>query len=210
MNAQQIIDISWPITNDITTYKNKKFVSITPIRKFEDGGVRESTITLWSHTGTHIDAPAHFVADGATIDAIDLRSVVGTCQVLDLTAVNDRITVADLERHKISANDIVLFKTRNSQKPPTALDTMDFVYLDAEAASYLVLKGVRAVGTDHLGIERGQPKHETHITLLQAGVIIIEGLRLAYVVPGNYFLCCLPLAIVGGDAAPARAILLKP
>jgi arylformamidase len=209
MDVLRIIDISWPVTKDITTYKNKKFVAITPIRKFEIDGVRESTITLWSHTGTHVDAPAHFVADGATVDAIDLRSVVGPCRVLDLAAVDDHVTVADLERQKISAGDIVLLKTKNSQRQPTAPDTMNFVYLDAAAAAYLVSCGVRAVGTDHLGIERGQPKHETHITLLQAGVIIIEGLRLAGVDAGSYFLCCLPLAVVGGDAAPARAVLIN-
>ncbi len=208
MNPKKIIDISWPITEDITTYKNRKFVSITPIRKFETDGVRESTITLWSHTGTHIDAPAHFLSDGATIDAIDLRSVVGACRVLDLTSIEDHITVADLERHEIQAGEIVLLKTKNSQSPVAAPDNMDFVYLDGAAAEYLVKCGVRAVGTDHLGIERGQPKHETHIALLGTGVIIIEGLRLAHVEAGKYFLCCLPLAIQGGDAAPARAILL--
>jgi arylformamidase len=209
MNPKKIIDISWPITEDITTYKNKKFVSITPIRKFESDGVRESTIMLWSHTGTHVDAPAHFIDNGATVNAIDLRALVGSCSVLDMTNIAERITVSDLEKHEILAGDIVLFKTKNSNKLATAQDNQDFVYLDAEAAKYLVMCGVRAVGTDHLGIERGQPNHETHINLLGAGIIIIEGLRLLDVPAGRYFLCCLPLAIQGGDAAPARAVLLE-
>ncbi len=208
MNPKKIIDISWSISENITTYKNRKFVSITPIRKFEEGGHRESTITLWSHTGTHIDAPAHFIGDGATIDAIDLRAVVGACKVLDFTDIEDHITVDDLKRYEIMTGDIVLLKTKNSQWPEVGIDNTAFVYLDAMAAEYLVKCGIRSVGTDHLGIERGQPNHETHITLLQAGVIIIEGLRLSHVDAGNYFLCCLPLAIQGGDAAPARAVLL--
>jgi len=209
MNPRKIIDISWPISEGITTYKNKKFVAITPIRKFETDGVRESTITLWSHTGTHVDAPAHFIDDGATIDAINLRSMIGVCRVLDLVAVENRVCVADLECHKIVAGDIVLLKTKNSQSPSNALDNQDFVYLDASAAKYLEACGVRAVGIDHLGIERGQPNHETHIVLLGAGIIIIEGLRLADAPAGEYFLCCLPLALQGGDAAPARAVLIK-
>lgn len=209
MNPKKIIDISWPISENIRTYKNKKFVAITPIRKFEEGGVRESTITLWSHTGTHVDAPAHFLEDGMTVEKIAPRSLVGPCRVLDLSDVENRLTVENLEREKIVAGEIILLRTRNSSSPINGQDSQDFVYLDGAAAAYLVSCGVRAVGIDHLGIEREQPNHETHIVLLQAGVIIIEGLRLAHVPAGNYFLCCLPLAIIGGDAAPARAVLIE-
>ena len=208
MKITQIIDISWPISNDITTYKNRKFVSITPIRKFETDTVRESTITLWSHTGTHVDAPAHFLADGATIDAIDLNSIIGDCYVLDLTTITNTITINDLKQHEIIPGDIVLLKTKNSLWPVSAQDNTNFVYLNASAAAYLVTLGVKAVGTDYLGIERGQPNHETHKTLLGANIMIIEGLRLEHVTPGRYMFCCLPLAIRGGDAAPARAVLL--
>jgi arylformamidase len=208
MKITKIIDISWPISNDITTYKNRKFVSITPIKKFETDNVRESTITLWSHTGTHVDAPAHFVADGATVEAIDLNSIIGSCCVLDLTTITDTITVDDLKKYDIVTGDIVLLKTKNSLWPINAQDNTTFIYLNASAAAYLVALGVKAVGTDYLGIERGQPDHETHKTLLGANRMIIEGLRLEHVAPGRYVFCCLPLAIQGGDAAPARAVLL--
>ncbi len=108
----------------------------------------------------------------------------------------------------IPDNSIVLFKTKNSLLECDALFNPVFIFLAPDAAQLLVEKQVKAVGIDYLGIERGQPDHATHVTLLAKNIPIIEGLRLKDIKAGSYFLCCLPLAIQGLEAAPARAVLL--
>lgn len=203
----KIIDISWPISPDMTTYKNNGGVSFTPTKTFEPDGVREHVITMGTHTGTHIDASAHFLAAGTTIDRIPLDALVGPCKVLDLSHVTERIQESDLHEFDIEEDDFILFKTRNSTYKPTDPFT-DFVYLDASAAAYLVEIGVQLVGIDYLGIERNQPNHQTHTLLMHANITIVEGLRLARVTTGAYFFVCLPLAVVGLEASPARAILV--
>lgn len=205
------IDISWPISSDMTAYKDRSVVRIIPIKSFEHDAVRESLITLGSHTGTHIDAPAHFIENGVTSDALSLDATVGLCVVIDMTHCGQSITYADLIAVTacIKKGSRILFKTRNSLHTPTDSFDATFVYIDRQAALYLAELQVQAVGIDYLGIERNQKGHETHIALLSAGVVIIEGLRLEHVTPGHYFLYCLPLALVGTDGAPSRAILVK-
>jgi arylformamidase len=203
----KIIDISWPITLDMTAYKDRAVVSFNYTKTFEKDGVRESIITLGSHSGTHIDAPSHFLADGAAIQERNLAETCGPCIVLDCTDVIEAITDEVLRKHEINEGDIVLLKTRNSSLAANAPFAYDFIYLAASGAAYLSSKKIKAVGIDYLGIERQQPHHETHITLMQNGISIIEGLRLALVNPGSYRLWCLPLCIQGLEAAPARAVL---
>lgn len=205
------IDISWPISSDMTAYKDRSVVRIIPIKSFEHDAVRESLITLGSHTGTHIDAPAHFIENGVTTDVLSLDATIGPCVVIDMTHCGQSITYADLiaVTDCIKKGSRILFKTRNSVRTPTDPFDATFVYIDRQAALYLAELQVQAVGIDYLGIERNQKGHETHIALLSAGVVIIEGLRLEHVTPGHYFLYCLPLALVGTDGAPARAILVK-
>lgn len=204
-----ILDISWPVSEQMTAYKDKKIVSIKSTRVFEEGGVRESILTLGTHTGTHIDAPAHFLKNGATIDQVALDRLVGPCRVLNMMTVEEKITIADLEKYHFQAGDRILFKTKNSLLSETAGASTSFIYLDGMAAPYLAEQRVSLVGIDYLGIERNQPEHPTHRALLEAGICILEGLRLKEVEPGNYFLCCLPLKILGAEAAPARVTLLK-
>ena len=203
-----IIDISWPISESVTEYKDRSSVVVKQLSCVTERGVSETLITMHSHTGTHIDAPAHFVRDGATIDQVSLSQVVGRCRVIDMTGVTTAITAADLTNQSVQKNDIVLFKTKNSAHAPTDLFDAAFIYLAADGAQLLADAGVLAVGIDYLGIERNQPGHETHNVLLANGVTIIEGLRLGHVAAGDYFLCCLPLSLPGLDAAPARAVLL--
>lgn len=204
-----IIDISWPISNQMVTYKNKQDVLISQVKDFASSGVRESKLFCGLHTGTHIDAPAHFLADGACLDQFSLSQLVGSCQVFDLTHVIDKITQLDLINLDFSACQIAIFKTKNSACSEQGDFDPDFIYLDGSAASYLATKNLSAIGIDALGIERCQPAHETHKFLLQANILIIEGLRLSHVIPGAYQLVCLPLNIVGVDSAPARAILIS-
>lgn len=207
----KIIDISWPISSATTGYKDKKLVSFTNVKNFNKDGARETTITLSSHTGTHVDAPSHFLKDGKTIDQLALDRLIGQAVVLDLSNVTDAITREHLMAHDaiIHKNDIVLLKTANSLTNPTEQFTPHFVYLHVSGARYLAEKQIKAVGIDYLGIERSQPNHETHTEFFTHDVIIIEGLRLGHVRAARYEFYCLPLNIIGLEAAPARAILLE-
>lgn len=204
----KLIDISWPIAEAMTAYKDNRTVKLEPRKRFEKDAVRETLITLSSHTGTHVDAPAHFMRDGVTIDQIPLERLCGDAVVIDMTYVTEKITRADLVGLSIPENKIILFKTKNSSLDVTQPFTHDFVYIDYTAAEYLVEKRIRAIAIDYLGVERSQPRHETHIVFMQAGIPIIEGVRLAQVEVGSYKLFCLPLLIPGCDAAPARAVLV--
>ena len=204
----KIYDISWPISNDTTEYKNKKTVAFEQLKDFDKDGVRESKICLGTHTGTHIDAPAHFLKDGKTVDEISLDRLIGRSQVLDLTTVIEKITADDLEKFELHEGEIILLKTANSAQSITDPFQTNFIYLDASGARYLADKKVKAVGIDYLGIERGDPEHTTHTTLMHADIVIIEGLRLSHVQAGEYFFVCLPLDLIGLEAAPARAILM--
>jgi arylformamidase len=204
-----IIDISWPITAAMTEYKNMRSVTVMPTKTMERDNVRQTTITLTTHTGTHIDAPAHFLPDGKTIDEIPLVSYIGPCSVIDMMHVNEVITYDDIAHLKELKNNIILFKTQNSFCQPTQEFKYNFVSLAREAAQHLVAHNVKAVGIDYLGIERNQPEHDTHKLFMEETIPIIEGLRLAHVQAGNYFLICLPLLLPKLDAAPARAILLQ-
>lgn len=205
----KIYDISWPLSSEMTGYKNKKVFQADVTKLYERDRVRESSITISSHAGTHIDAPAHFVADGITIEKVPLDSLVGPCRVIDLSMLKEKITRQDLEPLGIIAGQRLLFKTKNSMHSATAMFDAHFIYLGASAAAYLAEQRVKAVGIDYLGIERSQPDHETHTILLRHTIAIIEGLRLVDIPAGDYFLCCLPLAVNGLDAAPGRAVLIE-
>jgi len=207
--CMKVIDISWPITPKATEYKDKETIIFEEIKTFEHDRVRESKMTFISHTGTHIDSPSHFIKDGKTIDQMSLSRCIGACNVLDLMQVADSIGMQDLKSFAINPGDIVLLKTKNSLCKADDPFSYDFIYLDEGGANYLVDRGVRAVGIDYLGIERGQSDHPTHKALMKNDVAIIEGLRLEHVAPGEYFFCCLPMFLVGLDAAPARAVLIE-
>jgi arylformamidase len=205
----RIIDISWPIVEGMTEYKDKKSLNLRQTKNFETDGFRETLICFNSHTGTHIDSPAHFLKDGKTLDKIALDKLVGECQVLDFSDIDEKITKDDLEKYDIQSGDIIILKTKNSELSKIGPFNSKFVGLSPCAADYLVSKNIKSVGIDYLGIECGQPKHEVHQKLLENEILIIEGLRLAKVEAGKYFLCCLPLKFIGLDGSVARAILLE-
>jgi len=206
-----IIDISWPVSEKVTEYKDRHTVATTPYKTFEKDGSKETVLTMHLHTGTHVDAPAHFFKNGATIDATPLSSLVGMGIVLDCTDVEGALTADYLEQYAdlCVPGDIVLLKTTNSSCSPTELFNKDFVFLDASGAQFLADLEVKAVGIDYLGIERNQPLHETHEILLSRGIPIIEGLRLEHAHAGNYHVCIAPLLLQGFEAAPARAFLIQ-
>ncbi|MBD3231987.1 cyclase family protein [Candidatus Dependentiae bacterium] len=205
----EILDISWPISENITEYKNRKTVELKNIKNYQKDGVSETMIKFHSHTGTHVDACEHFLGNKKTVDQIDLQNLIGKCKVLDfITLEEDKITKSDLEKFEINKNDIILLKTKNSEFNPTDKFNPNFVYLDKSGAQFLADKKIKCVGIDYLGIERNQTNHETHKILLQNNIPIIEGLRLKNAIKKEYTLYCLPILIQVIDAAPARAILV--
>jgi arylformamidase len=204
-----MIDISWPISKKTTPYKKRKLAILNFFRTWSKDKARQSFVTLDSHAGTHIDAPAHYLKKGQNIDKIKLKHFVGPCRVLNLTAVKEKITGKYLDKFNIKKDEILLLKTTNSSLSAQGRFESKFVYLDKSGADYLAQKKVRTIGFDYLGIERNQPNHPTHKILLNSKIAIIEGLRLGKVKPGAYNLLCLPLAYKGLEAAPARAVLRR-
>jgi arylformamidase len=172
--------------------------------------VTMSMLEIISHTGTHIDSPLHFIADGSTISDMPLDATIGPARVIEIKD-RESIKAAELKKHVIKKGDRVLFKTRNS---PTGYEAEkfsdDYCYLDDSAADYLVAAGVKLVGIDFITIgyiNKMENIGYTHTTLLQAGIYILEDCALAGVPPGEYELLCLPLLMYQGDAGPCRAIL---
>lgn len=207
----RIIDVSMPIHAGMQVYKNKpeKRPAFTTTSDFnEDGeGAHETRIAMDAHTGTHVDAPLHMVPGGATIESLSLSNLVAPCRVLDLTAVEDAVHAADIEPFQPAPGEFLLFKTRNSFEETF---NFSFVYVAEDAASFLAAKGIRGLGVDGLGVERAQPAHPTHKALFAANIVIVEGLRLAHVTPGEYLFVAATLPVTGIDAAPARAFLMVP
>lgn len=178
--------------------------------KMEDGAaLNVSRLSSGVHLGTHIDAPYHFVADGATVEQLDLSTLMGTAYVASLPTV-DVITAADLAALALPTDTRrLLLHTRNSQHWANANPTFDkqFVAIAPDAAEWLVAQGIALVGIDYLSVQGYHDGPATHQILLRAGVIILEGINLSNVAPGTYELLCLPLKLVGSDGAPARAVL---
>lgn len=189
-------------------YKNReeKKPKIFAQKRIQEDCINETAITMNLHTGTHVDAPYHMQEDGVTIEQLDIRRLITPCRVLDLTHVEDGISKADLEGCNIQESEFLLFKTRNSF---VEVFEPEFIYLKACGAEYLVEKGVKGVGIDALGVERAQPGHPTHKTLMGNDILIVEGLRLKEIEAESYTLCALPIYIQGVDGAPARAVLIK-
>jgi len=202
-----IHDISMKISPDMPVYKAKpeKRPRITRDSDFGSGGARESRIEMNMHTGTHVDMPLHYLEGGDAVDTLDLRKVVVPCRVYDFSQVQSSITQKDLEQKSISGDEFVLLKTANSYR--NILEGA-FIYLDESGAAYLRNLKVPGVGIDSLGIERDQPGHPTHKTLLGAGILILEGLRLRDIAEGGYILISAPVYVAGAEASPVRAFLL--
>ena len=165
-------------------------------------------LNLSAHTGTHMDAPRHFIAGGDTMETMPLEAVMGSCRVIEIRD-STAITSSELEAHQLQRNERILFKTRNSSRSWESDDfDEDFIYISQDGARHITARGVQTVGVDYLSVG-GFKKDgvETHVELLGAKVWIIEGLNLSEIEPGKYDLACLPLKIIGSDGAPARAAL---
>ena len=171
-----------------------------------------SAYSLGAHSGTHIDAPMHFVRDGATIDRVALEPLIGPARVIDIPDNVQTINAAELARHDWKGADRVIFRTRSALRGWMHDPTFhrDFAYIAPDAAQQLADAGVKLVGIDYISAEQfGAPAPLTHRTLLGKGIPIVEGLQLDSVAAGDYDAIILPMKVGGHEAAPARAILRK-
>jgi arylformamidase len=204
------IDISVPIEHAMVHWPGAPVPEVVQVSDMAAGEVCNVTrIAFSAHTGTHMDAMRHFVADGITMEQMPLDAVIGPARLIE---VADPVAIRreHLEPYNLQRGDRVLFKTPNSaERWKTADFREDFVYIDPEAARYLVERGVQTVGIDYLSVAPWEDGVTTHVILLGAGVWIIEGLDFRGVEPGDYDLICLPLKIPGSDGAPARAVIRK-
>ena len=205
------LDVSVPIHPELVHWPGDPAVQVRWRLRMERGGTCNlSVLSLSSHTGTHMDAPLHFLPGGKTLDCMPLDATVGPARVIEIKD-SECVRVNELAGHKIRKGERLLFKTRCSRRSwkKKSFDE-HFVYISKEAAAFLAQRRVRCIGIDYLsvgGFKRDST--ETHQILLGAGIWIIEGLNLSKIKPGNYDLICLPLKILGSDGAPARAILRK-
>jgi len=205
------IDISVPVQNGMVHWPKDPEIQVERIMDISRGDVcNVSHLSLGAHTGTHMDAPLHFIANGKSIDALPFEATIGAARVIQI-ADKESIKPQELQQQRIKAGERILFKTRNSEQSwrSNAFDE-DFVYISKEGAQFLAERKVRTVGVDYLSV--GGYKRdgvETHHALLGAGIWVIEGLNLATVKPGEYELICLPLKLQGAEGAPARALVRK-
>lgn len=203
------LDISVPIRNGMTVFEGDPAVALERVEAISQGAICNlSRLQFGVHTGTHIDAPAHFIDGAPGADAIPLDALAGSALVVDAGAVEGRLDETFVRSLAIpEGTERIIFKTRNSELWDREGFAADFVGLTEGAARCLATLGIRLAGIDYLSIAPFGDAAPAHIALLEAGVVILEGLDLRQVKPGNYLLLALPLLIPGADGAPARALL---
>lgn len=208
----KIYDITVPISRTTPIYDGDPGVEITAFKAIADGDTANvSHISLGVHTATHVDAPNHFIDGARRVHELDPNKLIGRCRVIE---VPDTIIAIEPEHlGNINGVERVLLKTRNSEFWATPEDGFrsDFTYLTLSTAQMLVENEVVLVGIDYLSIEKsGAPGHPVHIKLLTNEVVILEGIDLREVSPGDYDLICAPLKYNGatGDGSPARTFLI--
>ena len=208
----KIVDISIPLDSDIPQWSGSTGFALTWVDRIESGHeCNNSRIACDTHIGTHVDAPLHFVNNGRTVDQIPLEQLIGPCRVVYLPGLPeiDTETLASLKLE----TDVkrLLLKTDNSNLWITKANRFkkNYVYLTENGAQWLVQRGILLVGIDYLSIGSFSNGFKTHQVLLEANVVVLEGLNLSEVEAGEYELICLPLKLVGAEGAPARVLLRK-
>jgi arylformamidase len=203
------IDITVPIYDGLVHWPGDPPISIERINDMEKGDSNNvSKICMGSHTGTHADAPRHFLRDGQKIGTMPPDQMIGTARIIEIRHAR-YITPEELREHNIKRGERLLFKTRNSSHVwyKKVFDE-NFVSISPEAADFLAQKSPKVVGIDYLSV--GGFKDDgtyIHRKLLENGIWLIEGLDLSKIIPGKYYLNCLPLKLEPGDGAPVRAFL---
>jgi arylformamidase len=206
-----IYDISLPVSESLAVWPGDPPVQITqPLQMARGDAATVSRICMGTHTGTHVDAPAHFLVDGSGVDSLNLEILLGVALVVEALDEGD-LSAAVLERLAIPpGTERVLFKTQSSERSVRSIEEFDegFSGITESGAEWIVARGIGLVGVDGPSVAPFGRESATHVALLKAGVVLLEGLDLGTVSPGNYMLVCLPLRLTGLDGAPARAILL--
>lgn len=207
----ELIDISVPLGDGLPCWPGSAGFRLEAAARIAAGdAVNVSTLVCDVHAGTHVDAPWHHLPDGATAERLALEALVGPVDVARIQAdvvdarALDALELPDgVERLLLRTGNSDLWTSRRGEF------TSNYVALSTDAAAWLVARGVRLIGVDYLSVQRFHDPPRTHEVLLEAGVVILEGLNLGGVEPGRYELLCLPLRLVGADGAPARAVLRR-
>ena len=204
-----IMEISLPVRPGMPVFPGNPDVALGLQQSMEAGDEANlSFLALGVHTGTHVDSPFHFLPRSATTDEMPLDTMIGEANVLDATSISGHVGTAALRSLPIPDGCTrLLVKTTNSELWSKQDFSSDFQGLTADGAAYLVERGIALIGWDYLSIGPYGDATETHRVLLEAGVVILEGIDLRGVEPGGYELICLPLLLKGSDGAPARAVL---
>jgi arylformamidase len=207
-----IYDVSVPITNTMPVWPSDPPVKLTP-KPHQSGDKTQrvvvTNIEMGSHSGTHIDAPWHFIDSGSRLNEIPLETLVGAATVFEIPNVPS-IGIREVENLPLDGVERILFKTENSKHWADGKFYEQFVYLELEAAQFLVDRGAKLVGIDYLSIDQFKSeKHPTHFALLGRNVVIVEGLNLSRISAGKYEITALPLNLQDVDGAPTRVILQR-
>lgn len=209
----QIFDVTVAVSEATPIYKGDPGVEVGYFKSILSGATANvSQVAFGVHTGTHVDAPNHFIDGANRVHELDPQKLVGPCRVIEVPV--DIVAIEPEHVGDISGVKRVIFKTQNSSfwaEPERGFRT-DFTYITPATAKLLVDSGVVLVGIDYLSIEKsGSPGHPVHVTLLEKEVVILEGVDLREVPAGDYDLICMPLKYIGGggDGSPARTFLLK-
>lgn len=206
------VDATVPLGALTPVWETDPPVSVERISSFDEGGSCNITrIALSVHAGTHLDAPCHFLPDGASVEQLDPDALCGPAFVMDLRDVAGAIEPANLEG--LPRCERLILRTANTSRSlmRSRNFTRDYAHLSLSAAKILIDRGIRLVGIDYLSVERFAPSEPAvHRALLRAGIIPVEGLDLTDVEPGWWELLCLPLKIAGSDGSPVRALFRRP
>lgn len=207
MKIQEMYDVSRRLKNDMTLYPGDMEFELNVSNDYEDGYLN-SNICMSVHTGTHVDAPAHVNKHGKQIDEVDLHHFVGGATLIEVKNT-EAITLKDLEGVELHKDDIILFKTINSDLSLKDSFEEEFVYISDDVCNLLVEKGVKTVGIDYLSIDKYN-ENTAHDILLNNGICLIEGLCFKNIIEGDdYYISALPLKIDNCEASPVRAVLFK-
>lgn len=205
-------DVSLTVSPSMPVWPGDPKISIQRVKKIEEGSdANVSRMEMSVHTGTHVDAPYHFVKDGSTTERLSLKVLIGRAYVVHLDDNVDVVLPKHLEAAGIPPRTRrVLIRTRNSKQWAKEYRAFDekYVGVDVTAAEYLIKRGVKLVGVDYLSVAPFTDAVPTHVALLKAGIVIVEGLNLSQVAQGRYNFWCLPLKLDKSDGAPARAVLM--
>lgn len=207
----KIHDITFPLADFTPVYEGDPRVKTETAHSIGKGdSANVTSLCCGAHTATHVDAPNHFIDGTRRVHELDLDKMIGRCRVVEIADEVDEIEPSHLG--DLAGVERIIFKTRNSEfwNTPETGFRKDFTAVGTDAARVIADAGVKLVGVDYLSVEKfGSPDHATHIALLEKEVVIVEGLDLRDITPGDYELICLPLKIISGtgDGAPARAVL---